>query len=217
MKLSEIMKRYRTVHNVSTRAFAERVGCTNAYISLLENEKIKSPSIDTIKNIAIAMGIELDSLLEMMDDMNVSIKQSDSQIYNSAGIDYIRIPLYSNLCCGDGGFVEDNIIEYVPVPSKGLSTSKEYFAQIADGMSMKDAGIYSGDLLIFEKVNRIDNNVIGCFCVDENVATCKKYQEINGMIMLLPMNSDYEVIYVDPMNSSFKCLGKLKKIIKDVE
>lgn len=141
----------------------------------------------------------------------------DEDIYTSAGIDYIRIPLYSNLCCGDGGFVEDNIIEYVPVPSKGLSTSREYFAQIADGMSMKDAGIYSGDLLIFEKANRVDNNVIGCFCVDENVATCKKYQEINGMIMLLPMNSDYEVIYVDPMNSSFKCLGRLKKIIKDVE
>lgn len=141
----------------------------------------------------------------------------DEDIYTSAGIDYIRIPLYSNLCCGDGGFVEDNIIEYVPVPSKGLSTSREYFAQIAEGMSMKDAGIYSGDLLIFEKVTRVDNNVIGCFCVDENVATCKKYREINGMIMLLPMNSDYEVIYVDPMNSSFKCLGKLKKIIKDVE
>ena len=38
-----------------------------------------------------------------------------------------------------------------------------------------------------------------------------------GGTMLVPMNSDYEVIYVDPMNSSFKCLGRLKKIIKDVE
>ena len=217
MKLSEIMKRYRTLHNVSTRAFAERVGCTNAYISLLENEKIKSPSIDTIKNIAIAMGIELDALLEMMDDMNISIKQPESQIYTSAGIDYIRIPLYSKLCCGDGGFVEDNILEYVPVPSKSLSTSSEYFAQIAEGSSMKDAGIADGDLLIFEKTNRIDNNVIGCFCIDENKATCKKYSERNGMITLLPMNSDYEIIFIDPMNHSFRCLGKLKKIIKDVE
>lgn len=217
MKLSEIMKQYRNVHNISTRAFAEKVGCTNAYISLLENDKIKSPSIDTIKNIAIAMGIELDTLLEMMDDMNISIKTPDSQIYKSAGIDYIRIPLYSNLCCGDGGFVDDNILEYVPVPNKGLSIHCEYFAQIADGNSMKDAGIIHGDLLIFEKTNRVENGVIGCFCVDENMATCKKYSELNSMIALLPMNSDFDIIFVDPLNSSFKCLGRLKKIIKDVE
>ena len=33
----------------------------------------------------------------------------DEELYKSAGIDFIRIPLYSPLCCGDGGFVEDNV------------------------------------------------------------------------------------------------------------
>ena len=82
---------------------------------------------------------------------------------------------------------------------------------------MKDAGIFDGDLLVFEKTSYITSGSIGCFCVDDNVATCKKYNEKNGMIYLLPMNSNYDIIPVDPLNNNFKCLGKLKKIIKDVE
>lgn len=217
MKLSEIIKQYRSKSGDSTRTLAEKVGCTNAYISLLENDKVKSPSIDIINALANAMEIDLDTLLEMMDNINITLKKSESSIYKSAGIDFIRIPLYSPLCCGDGGFVEDNVLEYVPVPSKGLSNSNEYFCQNAQGDSMKDAGIFDGDLLVFEKTSYITSGSIGCFCVDDNVATCKKYNEKNGMIYLLPMNSNYDIIPVDPLNNNFKCLGKLKKIIKDVE
>ena len=103
----------------------------------------------------------------------------------------------------------------IPVPSKGLSKSAKYFAQYASGESMKDAGISDGDLLIFEKVNKVDDGVIGCFCTDTNTATCKKYKELNGIIMLQPMNADYDPIVVDPLNNNIRCLGKLKKVIKD--
>lgn len=136
-------------------------------------------------------------------------------IYTKSGLDFIRIPLYSPICCGNGGFNEDNILEYVPVPSKGLSSPDKYFAQIADGESMKDAGISSGDLLVFEKTNRVDVGIIGCFCIDENIAMCKKFNIVNNIIMLMPMNSDFEPVVVDPINTSFKCIGKLKKVIKD--
>ena len=77
MKLSELMKEYRLNHKLSARAFADRIGCTNAYVSLLENDKIKSPSIDIINNIASAMNTDLNSLLEKMDNMNVSLLKED--------------------------------------------------------------------------------------------------------------------------------------------
>ena len=140
---------------------------------------------------------------------------SDERVYSKSGLDYIRIPLYSQICCGNGGFNEDNILEYVPVPSKGLSSPDLYFCQIAAGESMKDAGISSGDLLVFEKVSRVDVGVIGCFCIDENIAMCKKYNVVNNIIMLMPMNSDFEPIIIDPLNDCFKCIGKLRKVIKD--
>lgn len=139
----------------------------------------------------------------------------DEKVYNDIEISYVKVPLYETLCCGNGGFVDDNIIDMIPVPSKGLSKSAKYFAQYASGESMKDAGISDGDLLIFEKVNKVDDGVIGCFCTDTNTATCKKYKELNGIIMLQPMNADFDPIVVDPLSNNIRCLGKLKKVIKD--
>lgn len=141
--------------------------------------------------------------------------ERDESMYQSADIDFIRIPLYPPICCGNGGFADDDIIEYVPVPSKGLSDPSNYFCQIAQGDSMKDAGIDDGDLLVFEKTSSVYNGMIGAFCVDENEAMCKKYTEVNGMIILQPMNSDYDPIPVDPLNEHFRCVGKLKKSIKN--
>lgn len=100
--------------------------------------------------------------------------ERDESIYQSANIDIFRLPLLTPVCCGNGGFADDNIIEYVPVPSKGLSNPSNYFCQIAQGDSMKDAGIDDGDLLVFEKTSSVYNGMIGAFCIDENEAMCKK-------------------------------------------
>ncbi len=80
---------------------------------------------------------------------------NDKQIYSELNIDYLRIPLYSPICCGDGGFNDDNVVEEVTIPSKGLQSSYNYFAQVASGESMIDAGINDGDLLVFEKVPKV--------------------------------------------------------------
>ena len=137
--------------------------------------------------------------------------------YSSSGIDFTRVPLYEDVCCGNGGFVDENIIDMIPVPSKGLNPRAEYFAQYAKGESMKDAGINDGDLLIFERTDKIDDGVIGCFCNEDNVATCKKYKELNGIVMLQPMNIEFEPIIIDPLKDNFRCLGRLKKVIKDFD
>ena len=123
----------------------------------------------------------------------------------------------STVCLNEFINLDENIIDMIPVPSKGLNPRSEYFAQYAKGESMKDAGINDGDLLIFERTSQVDDGVIGCFCDEDNVATCKKYKELNGIIMLQPMNSEFEPIVVDPLKDNFMCLGKLKKVIKDFD
>lgn len=208
METKDLIKRRRKELGLTMAEIAKACGVSEATVSRWE-----SGDIDNMKRSRIA---SLAKILDVSPALIVGFEEDES-IYKSAGIDFIRVPLYSNLCCGNGGFVEDNILEYVPVPSKGLSATAEYFCQIASGESMKDAGINDGDLLVFEKTPYITNGSIGCFCVDDNVATCKKYKEQNGMIMLQPMNSEFDSIPVDPMNNSFRCLGKLKKAIKDFE
>lgn len=81
---------------------------------------------------------------------------------------------------------------------------------------MKDAGINDGDLLVFEKCDKVDSGVIGCFCVGEE-AMCKKYKELEQIIMLVPMNNNFDPIVADPLNDNIRCIGKLKKVIKDFD
>ncbi len=83
--LGELVKKYRTEHGLSLRDFSRISGVSNGYISMLEkNEHPKTkkpivPSIEKMKCIASAMGMTLDSLLEIIDgDQPISISKERS-------------------------------------------------------------------------------------------------------------------------------------------
>lgn len=206
MNIGNLLKRKRQELNLTLEEVGNIVGVGKSTVRKWENGMIENMGRDKIALLAKALNISPLVLLDM-----------DEEIYNSADIDFTRVPLYDKLCCGNGGFVDDNIIEMIPIPSKGLNKQKEYFCQYAEGESMKDAGINDGDLLVFEKTDKIDYGVIGCFCTEDNVATCKKLTEMNGIMMLQPMNSDFDAIPIDPLNNNIRCIGKLKKVIKDFD
>ena len=195
--------------NISQAELVKRTGINKGALSSYLSGRY-APKQKAIFELAKALHVSEAWLL----GYDVPMERED-HMYQSANIDFIRIPLYPPICCGNGGFANEDIIEYVPVPSKGLSDPSNYFCQIADGDSMKEAGIDEGDLLVFEKTSSVYNGMIGAFCIDEFEAVCKKYTEVNGMIILQPMNSDYDPIPVDPLNEHFRCVGKLKKSIKN--
>ena len=85
MTLGEVVRKYRTEHDLSLREFSRISGVSNGYISMLEkNEHPKTkkpivPSIEKMKSIASAMGMSLDALLEIIDeDQPVSIEKDRS-------------------------------------------------------------------------------------------------------------------------------------------
>lgn len=239
MKLSELIKTYRHEHNLSLRAFAERTICSFQYISNIEKEEVKNPSIPTLVSIAKAMDMTLDQLLKITDDFMIDIQldgkgrilkngwQTGKRVSDVTGevvdddsiFDILtnpnisKVPLYDSISCGTGGFVGDNIIDYVSLPSNLFSPRKEYFAQYAHGDSMINANINDGDLVIFEKTSSVTNGMIGCFCVDDNIATCKRLSMTNGQIILLPENPSYNPIIANV--ETFKCIGKLAFVIND--
>lgn len=200
---------------ISQSELVRRTGINKGALSSYLNDRYQ-PKQKAIYQLAKALNVNEAWLMgyDVPMERDISI---DEDMYKSANIDFMRIPLYPPICCGDGGFVDENIIEYIPVPSKGLGDPNNYYCQLAQGDSMKDAGIDEGDLLVFEKTSQVYTGMIGAFCIDENEATCKKYTESNGMIILKPMNSNYDPIPVDPLNEHFRCVGKLKKSIKNFE
>ena len=117
------------------------------------------------------------------------------------------INIYAPISCGGGAFDDDNIISTISVPTSMLpKNKKDLFAQYADGDSMINKGIEDGDLLIFAK-ELCSSGDVGCFCIDENVATCKILKIVDSQIILMPANDKYEPIIVDV--EKYRCVGKL--------
>ena len=76
--------------------------------------------------------------------------------------------------------------------------------------------IYPGDLIIFEKTQSLNNGDIGCFTVEDNVATCKKYffDQSNHCVILQPANDKYTPIIINEFNyQTFRIIGKLTLVI----
>lgn len=196
--IGAIIRDLREAKGMTQEELANKVGYTSrAAINKIESgaNKLKQEKIQIFAEV---LGCSVNELL--------GIEETTQQ--------YIRkIALYDSISCGTGGFVDDNIIDYVSLPAEMFSSKKDYFAQYAHGDSMINANINDGDLVIFEKTSTVTNGMIGCFCVDDNIATCKRLSMSDGQIILLPENPSYNPIIANV--ETFKCIGKLAFVIND--
>ena len=208
-RFGTIIKELRERKGLSQEELGKIVGVSDKTVSSWEINRTE-PKMGIVQLLADYFKVSTDYLIKG----NEAI---DESIYKSANISFTKIPLYEPISCGTGAFVEDNIIDYIAVPDDGLNPYKEYFAQIADGNSMIDVGIANGDIIVFEKSNTIDDGKIGCFCIDEGVATCKKIKKGPSFIQLIPANPKYDPIVIDLNNTNFRVVGILKKAIKNYE
>lgn len=82
MTLGDLVKDYRTMHDLSQRQFASLCGLSNGYISLLEKglnpktEKPITPTIPQLCKLAEGMGMTVNDLLEKVDDMPIDLGES---------------------------------------------------------------------------------------------------------------------------------------------
>ena len=166
----------------------------------------RSPKLSKLPEIAKLFNVDIKIFAESVND-KIKVRLPRPEAIRT-------IAIYGDICCGNGLFVDDLIEDYISIPVSILPNKhKEYFAQYVRGDSMEGAGLYEGDLIIFEKTQIISNGEIGCFCVDDNIATCKKYsQTSDSEIYLLPANDKYSPIRIDINTSCFRIIGK--KVLK---
>ena len=86
MKLSELIIEYRREHGISQRQMASQCSLSTGYISLIEKEinpqtgKPMVPSLAVLNKLAKGMGITLDNLLSVCDDMPVDISATETTV-----------------------------------------------------------------------------------------------------------------------------------------
>lgn len=199
MLLGKFIRLRRKELGYSAEQVAEHCGVNPSTVYRWENgDTTKIPS-SQLKALAQILRVKPSELVD--DEVNVPVNLSAPELVRT-------IPVYGPISCGTGLFVEDQVIDTISVPVSMLpNKSAEYFAQYASGDSMIDAGIHNGDLIIFKKSPSIENGQIGCFCIDENEAVCKKFSQVGGNVYLLSMNDKYSPIPIEPENHCFRILG----------
>lgn len=123
----------------------------------------------------------------------------------------VNVGLVGSISCGPLTFAEQNITDYFRLPAS-LVGSGEFFMLKADGDSMIDTGIDSGDLVIIKKVSsaRVGDIVVALNGEDTTLKRLGK--DSDGRYFLHPENDRYSDIYVDELVVQ----GIAVKVIKDL-
>ena len=128
-----------------------------------------------------------------------------------------RMPIIGSVACGKPKLAVEDIEGYITVDEDIMGNSGEYFALIADGDSMINAGIDSGDIVYIEKNDYAENGSIVVALVEDGEtseirATLKRFfrDEENKRYILRPENDALSDIIV----SQVKIIGIARRVLK---
>lgn len=140
MTIGDVVKNYREKNNISMGEFAGNCGLSKGYISMLENNinprnnKPISPTLPSIAKIASGMGIELDSLLKMLDgEQPIVLSENVENLPALSGLSLRQeelISVYDQLSSGN----QDKVLTY----SKSLLSTQQMEDEIYEVAAAHD-------------------------------------------------------------------------------
>lgn len=125
---------------------------------------------------------------------------------SSSPLPYKYMPLLGSISCGIPVFVNEENGERI-VTDASIDAD---FCLIAKGDSMKDARIYSGDVVFLKSCEMVENGEIAAVVIDDE-ATLKRvyYYPDQNKIMLLPENKKYApIIYTGEEIDHVRIIGR---------
>lgn len=201
MLLGDIIKQYREEHQMSLQDFANLIGSSRSYIHMLERNvnpstnKPISPSIETLKSLAVAMNMDLENLLKQLNsNQNIYLNEDE---YKKQ---FIKTDIFGNLVApvpvlgivkaGYDYLAQENWIGTVDIDKK-LAESGDFFALQIHGDSMSPV-LIEDDIVIIKKQNDFENGDIVVAIINGDEATIKKGKKSETSILLQPLNNNYE-------------------------
>ena len=191
MILGELIKTYRTEHHMSMDDFAKKCGLSKAYISILErninpvNGKSPIPSLETIKSVSGAMGVDFNDVIALLDgDQEVSLTPAAPIPPGFQPMpEMSAVPLVGSIACGTPILAEQNIEARIGVPALWQAD----FALTCHGDSMSPT-ICNGDIVCIRCQPEVEQGEIAAVRVGEE-ATLKHFHRQGDAVMLLADNA----------------------------
>ena len=167
----------------------------------------------SVREICTSTGIKSTStvhaILSALEDGGYIIRdpKNSRSIRIDMGAPSSMVPLVGRITAGKPILAVEEIEDYIPYPSKD---AEGLFALKVVGLSMRDAGILDGDIIVADKNKpcRSGDIVVG---MDGDEATVKRLLIKNGEIIFMPENPDYSPIHPEDPMVLGKVVGSYRK------
>lgn len=137
----------------------------------------------------------------------------DKQVTSSETFEMLQaklrnVPLIGTVQAGMPVTAIQNQESVVPLPLSLIGNSECFLLRVR-GESMRDIGMYEGDLLIVRNQSTANNGDIVVARIDDE-ATVKRFYRESDRIRLQPENSDFDPIYTDHCIIEGKVIGLIR-------
>ncbi len=124
----------------------------------------------------------------------------------------IEIPLLGRVAAGAPILAEENIEDTILIDGAFVRPGK-HFALRVRGDSMKNAGIFDGDIVIVRHEAPVKSGEIAVVVIGEE-ATVKRIFPRRDKVLLIPENDDYQPIEVRPTDPDTRVAGKVVGVFR---
>ena len=128
---------------------------------------------------------------------------------------FLEIPLLGRVAAGAPILAEQHV-EDTFVIDGSMARGGKHFALRVRGDSMKNAGIFDGDVVIVRHDAAVRSGDIAVVVIGEE-ATVKRYFPRKDKLLLFPENDDYEPIEVKPNDPDVRVAGKVVGVFRRLD
>jgi len=176
----------------------------------------------------ILKGCNISSTAVVQHHLNILEREGhihrDPEVFRSIQLidkrNIVRVPLLGNIAAGapipvpDSGTWDNEAAEMLELTDE-LTQGKEVYALKVKGISMVDALIDDGDIVLMESANTAnDGDMVAVWLKDKKEVTLKRLFREQQVIRLQPYNSQMEPLYVNSQNVEVqgKVVGVIRKL-----
>ena len=125
--------------------------------------------------------------------------------------DVVSVPLLGKIACGNPIEAIEFPDEYMTLPAFMIPKKEEIFTLKCEGMSMKNIGIYDGDIIIVERQNTANNGETVVAMTEDYGVTVKTFYKEKDHIRLQPENDYMAPIILPNCTILGKVIGLYRK------
>lgn len=183
MNFGKKLRKIREEKGLTRQQLAEKTGLSLSTLYMYETKNM-SPTIDIVLNIAKALNVSLNDLVE-----NDEIEKDS----NDSNISLKKIPVYETILFNPetGSLDFKNDVDFIVMPN-GM---KGDFGLIVYNDSMEPR-LKVGDIAIIQRQSILDSGHIGVFILKEhNKPVIRLYYKNNNVVSLMSTNPEYTPLF----------------------